>query len=93
LNFLGSTRSLNPKYFGGILPDGSSPDEIPSSAWIPIRPEIFARVKSDPELTVPDLDAILGISGSPDWTWERVNAILKGKGMTPEEAARKCGIL
>jgi hypothetical protein len=50
------------------------------------------RIKSDPELTVPDLDTILGISGSPDWTWERLNAILQGKGMTPEEVARKCGI-
>ena len=93
LNFLGSIRSLSPKYFGGILPDGSSPDEIPSSAWIPIRQEIFVRIKSDPELTVPDLDAILGISGSPDWTWERLTAVLQGKGITPEEAARKCGIL
>ena len=92
LNFIGSFRSLSPKSFGGILPDGSSPKEIPSSAWIPIRPEIFVRIKSDPELTVPDLDTILGISGSPDWTWERLNAILQGKGMTPEEVARKCGI-
>ena len=93
LNFIGSFRSLSPKSFGGILPDGSSPEEIPSSAWISIRPEIFSRVKSDPELTVPDLDAILGISGNPDWTWERLNAVLQGKGITPEEAARKCGIL
>ncbi|MHB8370915.1 MAG: helix-turn-helix domain-containing protein [Leptospirales bacterium] len=93
LNFLGSIRSLYPKYFGGILPDGSSPDEIPSSAWIPIPPEIFDRIKSDSDMTVPDLDAILGISGSSNWTWERLNAVLQGKGITPEETARKMGIL
>ena len=92
MNFIGSFRSLSPKFFGGILPDGSSPEEIPSSAWIPIRPEIFLRVKSDPELTVHDLDAILGISGSPEWTWERLTAVLQGKGITPEETARKMGI-
>ena len=91
--FLGSTRDLCLKYFGGVLPDGSSPDQIPTSSWIPLRPEIFERIKSDPELTVPELDAILGISGSPDWTWERLAATLQGKGMTPEEVARKCGIL
>ncbi|EQD33511.1 hypothetical protein B1A_18996, partial [mine drainage metagenome] len=76
LNFIGSFRSLSPKSFEGILPDGSSPEEIPSSAWIPIRPEIFTRIKSDQELTVPDFDAILGISGNSDWTWERLNAML-----------------
>jgi hypothetical protein len=91
--FLGSTREINLKYLGGVLPDGSSPDEIPSSAWIPLPPEIFDRIKSDPDLIVPDLDAILGISGSPDWTWERLMAVLQGKGMTPEEVARKCGVL
>lgn len=91
--FLGSTRELILKYFGGVLPDGSSPDEIPSSAWIPIPPEIFDRIKSDSDMTVPDLDAILGISGSSDWTWERLTAVLQGRGITPEEAARKCGVL
>ncbi len=88
-----SSRFVNPKYLRGTLPDGSSPDEIPSSAWISVGPEIFNRIKSDPDLTVPDLDAILGISGSSDWTWKRVNAILESKGITPEEAARKYGIL
>ena len=93
LNFLGSSRSLTLKYVGGTLPDGSSPDEISSSDWIPLPPEIFDRIKSDPDLTVPDLDSILGISGASDWTWERLTAVLQGKGMTPEEAARKMGIL
>ena len=86
-------RFVNPKYLGGTLPDGSSPDEIPSSAWVTLPPEVFERIKTDPDLGVPDLDAILGISGSPDWTWERVRAVLESKGITPEEAARKMGIL
>lgn len=91
--FLGSTRDLCPKYFGGVLPDGSSRDWIPTSAWIPLPTEIFDRIKSDPNLGVPDLDAILGISGVSAWTWERLNAVLQGKGITPEEAARKCGLV
>jgi len=90
---ISSCRFVNPKYFGGVLPDGSIPDEIPSSAWMPLPPEIFDRIKSDPDLIVPDLDAILGISGSSDWTWERLNAVLESKGITPEEAARKMRIL
>ena len=93
LNFLGSSRSLCLKYFGGTLPDGSSPDEIPASAWISLPPEVFDRIKTDPDLTVPDLDAILGISGSPALTWERLAAVLQGKGITPEETARKMGVL
>ena len=93
LNFLGSARSIYPKYFEGTLPDGSIPEEIPSSAWIPIRPEIFDRIKSDPDLTVPDLDAILGVTGNSDWTWERLNTVLEAKGISPEETARKMGIL
>lgn len=93
LNFLGSSRPLALKSVGGKLPDGSSPEEIPASAWISLPPEVFDRIKTDSDLSVPDLDAILGISGSSDWTWERLNAILQGKGMTPEEVARKCGIL
>jgi hypothetical protein len=88
-----SCRFVNLKYFGGVLPDGSSPEEIPSSAWIPLPPEILDRIKSDSDLTVPDLDAILGISVDSGWTWERLTAVLQGKGMTPEEAARKMGIL
>ncbi len=93
LNFLGSSRSLCLKYFGGTLPDGSSPDEIPASAWISLPPEVFDRIGRDEALTVPDLDVIIGISGSSDWTWERLNAVLESKGITPEEAARKYGIL
>lgn len=93
LNFMGGSRFVNPKYFKGVLPDGSSPDEIPSSAWITLPPEVFDRIKTDSELNVPDLDAILGISGSSDWTWERVNSVLESKGITPEETARKMGIL
>lgn len=93
LNFLGSSRPLALKSVGGTLPDGSSPEEIPASAWISLPTEVFSRIKTDLDLSVPDLDAILGISGSSDWTWERVNSVLESKGITPEETARKMGIL
>ena len=92
-NFLGSSRLLALKSVGGTLPDGSSPEEIPASAWISLPPEVFDRIKTDSDLSVSDLDAILGISGSPEWTWERLTAVLQGKGITAEETARKMGVL
>ena len=83
-----SFRSLSPGNFSGILSDGSSPKEIPSSIWKALLPQFIERVHSDEGLTVPDLDSILGISESSEWTWERVIAKLKAKGITPEETAR-----
>jgi len=83
---------------GGLGPGwkwhgGSIADESPMEAFLKVSSESFDRIDSDETLTVPDLDAILGISGSSDWTWERLNAVLQGKGITPEETARKMGIL
>ena len=72
---------------------GSVADECPMDAIQKISSKSFDRIDADESLTVSDLDAILGISGSPDWTWERLTAVLQGKGITPEEAARKMGIL
>ncbi len=83
-----SLRTPSPRNFSGVLSDGSSPKEIPSSAWKALPPQFIERVQSDEGLTVPDLDSILGISGSTEWTWERVIAKLKATGVTPEETAR-----
>ncbi len=54
--------------------------------------ESFSRIEADESLTIHDLDVILGISESSDWTWERLNADLQRKGISPEKAARRCGI-
>jgi len=83
---------------GGLGPGwkwygGSVADESPMDAFLKLPSKSFNRIDTDESLTVPDLDALLGISGVSDWTWERVSAVLESKGITPEEAARKCGVL
>ena len=86
---------------GGLGPGwnwhgGSVADESPMDAFLKLSSESFNRVDADESLTVPDLDAILGISGDSGdskWTWERLNAVLESKGITPEETARNMGIL
>ncbi len=83
---------------GGLGPGwnwhgGSVADESPMDAFLNLSSESFDRINADESLTVPDLDAILGISGGSGWTWERLNAVLESKGITPEETARNMGIL
>ncbi len=88
---------------GWTWPSGSVVIKPPRLDWKIIETGAFTRlfpkgigdgrVFGEESLTVPDLDAILGISGSSDWTWERVNSVLESKGITPEETARKMGIL
>jgi transcriptional regulator with XRE-family HTH domain len=83
-----SYRSLSLPNFSGVISDGSSPKEIPSSVWKALLPQFFERIHSDAGLTIPDSDSILGISGNSEWTWERVVARLNAKGISPEETAR-----
>lgn len=51
---------------------------------------IVDRLKGE-SLTIPDLDAIIGINDS-SWTWERLVAVLKDQGKVPEEVAQELGL-
>jgi len=92
LNFLGSSRSFSPEAMGWNLPDGTFPKEIQKSSWITLPTELFERIKSDPSLTISDLDEILGISGRSDSTWNLVLRKAKEAGLNPEEVAERLGL-
>lgn len=81
---------------GWFWPDGSkgnSKEEIKKTLWVNLPEEMFLRLSNDENLSVPDLDAITGITGNMKWTWERLIPALKAKGITPDEIARNHGFL
>ena len=81
---------------GWVWPDGSKGDEkeeIKDTLWVDLPEEIFLRISGGENLSVLDLDAILGISENSQWTWERLIPALKAKGITPDEIARNRGLL
>ena len=55
--------------------------------------EIFLRISGGENLSILDLDTILGIAGNLQWTWERLIPALKAKGITPDEIARNHGLI
>ena len=81
---------------GWVWPDGSKgneKEEIKKTLWVDLPEEIFLRISGDENLSVLDLEAILGIAGNLQWTWERLIPALKAKGITPDEIARNHGLL
>ncbi len=81
---------------GWVWPDGSKgneKEEIKDTLWVDLPEEIFLRISGGENLSVLDLDAILGISENSQWTWERLIPALKAKGITPDEIARNRGLL
>ncbi|MHB1287376.1 MAG: hypothetical protein ACYCYP_12655, partial [Leptospirales bacterium] len=81
---------------GWFWPDGSkgnSKEEIKKTLWVDLSEKMFLRLSGDEDLSVHDLDAIMGITGSLGWTWERVISALEAKGITPEEIARNHALL
>ena len=86
---------------GWTWPSGSVVVKPPQSDWKIIETGAFTRlfprgigdgrVFGEESLTVPDLDAILGISGSSDWTWERVNSVLESRGSLRRKQRGKWG--
>ena len=81
---------------GWFWPDGSKGnenEEIKKTLWVNLPEEMFLRLSNDENLSVPDLDAITGITGNMKWTWESLIPALKAKGITPEEIARNHGLL
>ena len=81
---------------GWFWPDGSkgnSKEEIKKTLWIDLSEEVFLRLSGDADLSVHDLDAIMGITGSLGWTWEKLIPAFEAKGMTPDEIARNHGFL
>ena len=81
---------------GWFWPDGSKgneKEEIKKTLWVDLPEEIFLRISGDENLSVLDLEAILGIAGNLQWTWERLIPALKAKGITPDEIARNHGLL
>lgn len=73
---------------------GSVSDDQPSDSYVTLTPSQLDRIRKDADLTVEDLDAMLGlsISGDQGWTPERLMAGLEAKGISYEEAARKLGL-
>ncbi|EAY56395.1 MAG: helix-turn-helix domain-containing protein [Leptospirales bacterium] len=59
---------------------------------IKVADVIYERFYSSKELSVQEFDQIWGLPGTmpgeSKWTWERLNSVLEGKGMTPGEVAR-----
>lgn len=95
-DFFVSTRGLRlgalgkgSRWFGGSLGDQAVPDSC-----VTLTPSRLDRIRQEAELTVADLDAILGIGPSivHEWTWEQVTASLSAMGITPEATARKMGL-
>ncbi len=81
---------------GWFWPDGSNGNEkgkIKKGLWVDLPEERFLRLSGDEKLSVPNLDEIMGISGSTAWTWERLISALKAKELTPDEIARSHGLL
>lgn len=81
---------------GWFWPDGSkgnSKEEIKKTLWVDLPEEMFLRLSNTEDLSVPDMDAITGITGNMKWTWESLIPALKAKGITPEEIARNYGLL
>lgn len=81
---------------GWVWPDGSKgteKEEIKKTLWVDLPEERFLRLSGDENLSGPDLDELIGISGSRAWTWEKLFSALKAKGIPPEEIARSQGLL
>ena len=81
---------------GWFWPDGSKGnenEEIKKTLWVNLPEEMFLRLSNTEDLSVPDMDAIIGITGNMKWTWESLIPALKAKGITPEEIARNHGLL
>jgi len=80
---------------GWVWPDGSKgteKEEIKKTLWVDLPVERF-RLSDDENLSISDLDGMIGISGSAAWTWERLNTVLEAKGISPDEIARSQGLL
>ena len=81
---------------GWFWPDGSkgnSKEEIKKTLWIDLSEEMFLRLSGDENLSILDLNTILGIAGNLKWTWEKLIPAFEAKGMTPDEIARNHGFL
>ncbi|BAM06270.1 hypothetical protein [Leptospirillum ferrooxidans] len=81
---------------GWFCPEGSKgnkKEEIKKTLWVDLPEEMFLRLSGDEDLSVHDLDIILGITGSLGWTWEKLIPVLEAKGTTPDEIARNHGLL
>ena len=77
------------KWFGGSVSDNQ-----PSDSAVTLTPSQLDRFRQDADLSVEDLDEMLGlsISGDQEWTPERLIAGLEAKGISYGEAARKLGL-
>lgn len=77
------------KWFGGSVSDA-----VPSDSAVTLPPSQLDRLRQDEDLSVEDLDEMLGlsISGDQGWTPERLIAGLEAKGISYGEAARKLGL-
>ena len=73
---------------------GSVSDNQPSDSAVTLPPSQLDRLRQDADLSVEDLDGMLGLSmsGDQDWTPERLIAGLEAKGISYGEAARKLGL-
>ena len=73
---------------------GSVSDNQPSDSAVTLTPSQLDRLRQDADLSVEDLDEMLGlsISGDQGWTPERLIAGLEAKGISYGEAARKLGL-
>ena len=74
---------------------GSVSDCQPTDSYVTLPPPQLDRIRQEADLTVEELDAMLGLSmpGDQAWTPERLIAGLKAKGISYEEAARRMGLL
>lgn len=73
---------------------GSVSDACPTDSAVTLPPSQLDRLRQDADLSVEDLDEMLGlsISGDQGWTPERLIAGLEAKGISYGEAARKLGL-
>ena len=73
---------------------GSVSDNQPFDSCVTLPPSQLDRLRQDADLSVEDLDEMLGlsISGDQEWTPERLIAGLEAKGISYGEAARKLGL-
>ena len=96
-SFLPSARSIRIGALGAgsFWYGGSRADQHPGDSFIEVPQNILHRLLDSEDLSVQILDDLLGLDPSKghNWTWEMVNSELDARGITPEETARKMGLV
>lgn len=73
---------------------GAVSDDCPTDSALVLPSPLIERILVDKSLTLESLDEIVGISSEyTDWTWEMVTFGLEAKGITPQETAKKMGLI